>query len=44
MQNKRNRKESGEWLSTWGTAANNHGKKGMIVVTKSERECKLFIR
>jgi hypothetical protein len=29
MQNKRNRKESSEWLSTWGAVANNQ----MIVVS-----------
>jgi hypothetical protein len=30
-------KESGEWLSMRGTVANNHGKKGMIVVASRKR-------
>jgi len=33
MQNKRNRKENSEWFSTWGTVANNHGEREMIVVS-----------
>jgi hypothetical protein len=37
MQDKRNRKESDEWLSMRGTVANNHGEKGMIVVTSRKR-------
>lgn len=37
MQDKRNRKENGEWLSMWGAIANNLGKKGMIVFTSLKR-------